>query len=56
MNTLGDHIGLESMFCGMGWGDFPNLYDRTYEEPTLEFLSTFATDNESKVLTFQLQG
>ena len=29
MNMLGDHIGLESMFRGMGWGDFLSLCDRT---------------------------
>ena len=54
MNKLGVYINVESMFRGMSWDDFLNLYDRTYEEPTLEFMSTFATDDESEILTFQL--
>ncbi|CAI9263737.1 unnamed protein product [Lactuca saligna] len=40
----------------MGWCGFLRLYDRTYEEPTMEFLSTYARDDVAKVLTFQLKG
>lgn len=54
MRKLRAHVGVATLFHTISWLDFLNLCDRTYEEPTLEFLSTFAKDEEAKFLTFQL--
>lgn len=56
MANLGVDDGLARLFQRMEWDKFLKLFDRTFKEPTLEFLSTFAKDNEAKILTFQLQG
>lgn len=47
--------GLTNLFERMDWTRFLNPSDRTFKEPTLEYLSTFVRDNITKILTFQLQ-
>ncbi|CAI9286950.1 unnamed protein product [Lactuca saligna] len=56
MKKLGVHDGVYHLFIKLGWRGFLRLCDRTYEEPTMEFLSTYARDDDTKVLTFQLKG
>ena len=56
MKKLGVHDGVYHLFIKLGWRGFLRLCDRTYEEPTMEFLSTYARDDDTEVLTFQLKG
>ena len=56
MKKLGVHDGVSFLFLKLGWRGFLRLCDRAYEEPTMEFLSTYTRDDVAKVLTFQLKG
>lgn len=52
MGKLGVHYGVATLFCRIGRHNFLNLCDGTYEEPTMELLSTFVRDDAVGILTF----
>ncbi|KAL4565889.1 hypothetical protein LXL04_029995 [Taraxacum kok-saghyz] len=56
MERLGLHDYMVKLFTNIGWQDHLRLCARTYEAPTKEFLSTFAQDHATGILTLQLQG
>ncbi|CAI9268023.1 unnamed protein product [Lactuca saligna] len=56
MDQLGLDHHLQQLFFHIGWHQFLDLSARTYKQPTIEFLSTYARNDTARVLTFKLQG
>ncbi|CAI9296799.1 unnamed protein product [Lactuca saligna] len=56
MINLGTDDCLQQLFFNISWHDFLALSAHTYNQPTLEFLSTYAWGDTEEVLTFKLQG
>ncbi|CAI9275491.1 unnamed protein product [Lactuca saligna] len=56
MDQLSLDHHLRQLFFHIGWHQFLDLSARTYKQPTIEFLSTYARNDTARVLTFKLQG
>lgn len=55
VNLVIDYF-LQQMSSNIYWSYYLDIFTCTYKQPMLEFLSTYAQDDTTEVLTFWLYG